>query len=143
MSNEISELSRTKMQDLAMTAIFDFLVYQHMGEVIDVEGIVTSLTEVSFEESDYFLKSVLIMSIKHYDEIVAAFNAKMAKMSFDRLNRVEQAILMLSYSHYYYFQEKTDKAVVINVAIKLANTYLLTKDRRFVNAILDNVLQER
>ena len=65
--------------------------------------------------------------------------AKMDKWKFDRLNRLNQAILLLSLAHYYGVGE-VEKAVVINVAVSLAKKYLDYNDYKFVNAILDNVL---
>ena len=64
----------------------------------------------------------------------------MNKWTFERLNRVEQALLLLSYSHYFYVEPAVDKGVVIDVAVKLAKTYLDASDYKFVNAILDKVL---
>ena len=64
----------------------------------------------------------------------------MRKWTFDRLNRVEQAILIMSFAHYYYVEPEVDKKVVIDIAIKLSKTYLAPTDYKFVNAILDNVL---
>ena len=63
----------------------------------------------------------------------------MDKWKFDRLNRLNQAILLLSLAHYYGVGE-VEKAVVINVAVSLAKKYLDDNDYKFVNAILDNVL---
>ena len=90
------------------------------------------------------------MDIKKYDEIIKTFNANMRKWTFDRLNRVEQAILMLAYVHFYYVEPDVDKSVVIDVAIKLAKSYLdmgfdkvknkEKGDYQFVNAILDKTL---
>lgn len=140
---EISLESRNAIQKAAMVAIYDFLTYLSLGEEIDVKKIISSLTETSFEEGDYFLNKMVIEAVKHYKEAVDLFNANMRKWTFDRLNRVEQAILLLAYCHYFHFEdEKTDKAIIINVAIKQAKTYLEEKDAKFVNAILDKVLND-
>ena len=50
---------------------------------------------------------------------------------------------MLSCVHYLYVDPSVAKGVVIDIAIKLAKTYLNDKDYRFVNAILDKALPAR
>lgn len=132
--------SRNGMQKVAFVAIYDALTYRDMGLDIDVQDIVSSLLETPYEDCDYFVKASLVMALKHLDEAIAAFNAKMRGWTFDRRNRVEQAILLLAYVHYFYVEPEVDKAVVINIALAQAHEYLGEKEYRFVNAILDNVL---
>ena len=134
--------SRNAMQKIALSAIYDALTYISMNEAVDVEHIVSSLCGKPYEACDPFIKGAVIFAIKHHDEAIAAFNAKMNNWTFDRLNRVEQAILLLAYVHFYYLEENVDKGVVIDVAVRQAKTFLGDKDYKFVNAILDNVLQK-
>ena len=47
---------------------------------------------------------------------------------------------MMAYSHFYYV-EKVDKRIVINVSVDLAKKYVDEKQAKFVNAILDKVLK--
>ena len=133
--------SRNAMQKVAMWALYDALTYRDMGLDIDVQHIVSSLCDLPYEECDYFVKAVLVMALRHIDEAVEAFNAKMRGWTFDRRNRVEQAILLLAYAHFNYVDPEVDKGVVIDIAVKQAKAYLDDKDYRFVNAILDNVLK--
>jgi transcription antitermination protein NusB len=136
----MSTITRNKAQEQAVVSVYDVLTYLDMKEPVDVQMIVSGVTGVSYEDSDFFVKAVVVSAIKHYGEIVALFNAHMDKWTFDRLNRLEQAILLSAYSEYNYLEEKIDKAVVINVAVDLAKKFLDAKDYKFVNAILDKVL---
>lgn len=135
-----TEPTRNSMQKVAMSAIYSALTYREMGMDINVQDIVSSLCDAPYEECDYFIKASLVMAIKYYDEAVAAFNAKMRGWTFARRNRVEQAILLLAYVHYFYVEPEVDKGVVIDIAVKQAKLFLDYKDYKFVNAILDNVL---
>ena len=135
--------SRNSLQVTAMTAIYDVLTYADMGSPVDVEGIVSSLCDLPYEECDYFVKANVLMVIKHLQEMKDAFTPYLRKWTFDRLPRVVQAILLLSYSHYYYVNPEVSKAVIIDVAVNLAKKYGREKDYGFTNAILDNVLKER
>ena len=136
----ITEPSRNALQKVAMSAIYDALNYQAIGLDVDVRGIVSNLCDLPYEECDYFVKACLIMALKYQAQAIDAFNAKMRRWTFDRLNRLEQAILLLSYVHFFYVDPNVEKGVVIDIAVKLSKTYLEDKDFRFVNAILDNVL---
>ena len=67
----------------------------------------------------------------------------MIKWTFDRLPRLSQSILLLSYVHYNFIDPEVNKGVVIDIAVRLAKKYLGEKDYKFVNGVLDNVLTER
>ena len=136
-----TEKTRNALQEVAMTAIYDSLAYESIKEPVPVESIVSSLCDAPYEECDFFVKSALINTLKHKAEIIPLFDAKMRKWTFDRLNRLEQAILLLAYVHYHYVEKGVDKKVVIDIAIKQSKKYLEDGDYKFVNAILDNVLE--
>lgn len=146
-------LSRSKAETIALFAIYDVLTYASLGEAADIESIVSGLCsidlaneehpryeEIAYEDCDFFVKEMTIAAVKHYAEIVPILESHMVKWTFERLNRLEQALLLLAYCHFFHHGEETDKAVVINVAVKLAKKYLDASDYRFVNGILDKVL---
>lgn len=132
--------SRNKIQRTATFVLYDILTYIDMNEAIPVENIVSSMCQAPYSESDLFVKKVAINAIKNLDSEIALLNQNMRKWTFKRLNRVEQAILLLSVTHYYYVDTKIEKGIVIDVAVKLAKAYLEDNDYKFVNAILDKVL---
>ena len=131
-------LSRNQEHELIMTCIYDALVYSNMGKEFSIEEIMTSVFEVNYDEISFFVKEIVIKSLAHVNEIKNIFQAKMPKWSFDRLNLVEQSILIMSYTHKQC--QEVDKSIVINVAVKLAKKYLDKDDYKFVNGILDKVL---
>ena len=67
------------------------------------------------------------------------FTPFLTNWKWERLPTLTQASLIKSYAHFY-FVEKVDKHVVINVAIELAKTYVDPAQAKFINAILDKVL---
>ena len=131
-------LSRNQEHELIMTCIFDALVYSNMSKEFSVEEIMTSVFGVEYDEISFFVKEMVIKSLAHVNEIKNVFQAKMPKWSFDRLNLVEQSILIMSLTHKQ--TQNVDKSIVINVAVKLAKKYLDKDDYKFVNGILDKVL---
>lgn len=131
-------LSRNQEHELIMTCIYDALVYSNMSKEFSVEEILTSVFGVNYDEISFFVKEMVIKSLAHVNEIKHVFQEKMPKWSFDRLNLVEQSILIMSYTHKQ--TQDVNKSIVINVAVKLAKKYLDKDDYKFVNGILDKVL---
>ena len=131
-------LSRNQEHELIMTCIYDALIYAHMDSEFSVEEIMESVFEVDYEDISFFAKEIVIKSLAHINEIKAIFQDKMPKWNFDRLNLVEQAILIMSYTHKQ--TQNAEKSIVINIAVKLAKKYLEEEDYKFVNGILDKVL---
>lgn len=131
-------LSRNQEHELIMTCIYDALTYSNMGEEFSVEEILCSVFEVNYDEISFFVKEIVIKSLSHVNEIKKVFQENMPKWSFDRLNLVEQSILLMSYTHRRY--ENSEKSIVIDIAVKLAKKFLDKDDYKFVNAILDKVL---
>ena len=131
-------LSRNEEHELIMTCIYDALLYSNMDKEFSVEEIMTSVFGVEYDEISFFVKEMVIKSLSHINEIKKVFQDRMPKWSFDRLNLLEQAILIMSYTHRQ--TQDTDKRIIINIAVKLAKTYLDKDDYKFVNGILDKVL---
>ena len=109
-----------------------------MDKEFSVEEIMCSVFEVEYDEISFFVKEMVIKTLSHINDIKAVFQANMPKWSFDRLNLVEQAILLMSYTHKQV--ENSDKGIIINIAVKLAKKFLDKDDYKFVNGILDKVL---
>lgn len=133
------EISRNVSQEKAMTILYDALTYEAMGQNYDVQELIADILDTSYEEADFYVKEVVIKALLHKDTYIQKLEEKMEKWKFSRLNRVNQAILLLSCAHYFEIQE-TDRAVIIDVAVRLSKKFLDDNDYKFVNAILENVL---
>ena len=62
----------------------------------------------------------------------------MKDWKFERLNYVEQAILLSAYTQNKYMNQP--KQVAINVAVDLAKKYADDNSYKFINGVLDNCL---
>ena len=131
-------LSRNQEHELIMTCIYDALLYIDMDKEFSVEEIMSNVFEVDYDDISFFAKEIVIKSLAHIDEIKAKFQSNMPKWKFSRLNLVEQAILIMSFTHKE--TQKEDKKIIINIAVKLAKNFLEKDDYKFVNGILDKVL---
>ncbi|MDD7315925.1 MAG: transcription antitermination protein NusB [Bacillales bacterium] len=134
------ELSRNKEQEKILGILYQALVLIDLKQELDVKQLLMDAYDCDFEDVPLFSQQILVYSLKNLDKITKAFQANMINWTFNRINKLEQALLILSYSHFYYVKD-VDKKVVIDVAVKLAKKYLDSTDYKFVNAILDKTLQ--
>lgn len=137
------EMSRNQEHYLIMTVIYnelnDFVFGQ--GKVFrDARDLISETAETPYEKVSPFVKSMVVESLNHYGEIVKAYEPLLKNWKWDRLPLLTQAILIMSYAHFYYV-EKIEKRIVIDIAVNLAKKYVDDKQAKFINAILDGVLK--
>ena len=134
------ELSRNQKNYIIMTAIYNELTDFTFGESKlnrDAKEIIASLCECEIEDIDPYIADSVIVSLQKYGEIRTAFSPFLRNWKWERLPLLTQAILLMSYTHFY-FIEKVDKTVIIDVAVNLAKKYIDDKQAKFINAILDS-----
>ena len=139
MNNEI--LTRNKLQEQAMQLMYSYLIYEDLNKEIDVTESISSFLDVPFDDAPLFLKLLLIKALKYEKETIDYVSKFLNNWKFNRLNYCVQSILILSVTNFKYLND-TDRAVIINVAIKLAKKYGDKNDYKFVNAILDKCLDD-
>ena len=130
--------SRNQEHELVMICIYDAIIYSEMDEVFSLEDVMEGVYMLPYAEIPFFSREVVIKSLSNINEIKAAFQANMPKWSFDRLNALERAILLMSFTHSK--MKDAQKSVIIDVAVRLAKKYLDKDDYKFVNAVLDKTL---
>lgn len=137
--------TRNQQNAIIMTAIYNELIdfnYGNNSLLRDAESLISSLCEQEYANVDSYVKDTVMIALQKYSEIVSIYAKYLKNWTWDRLPQLTQAILLQSYVHYYYI-EKVDKKVVINIAVNLAKKYVDDKQAKFINAILDHgVLDE-
>ena len=126
-----------------MIVIYDELVDYFAGggtTFRDAREITSELCGCEYEDVDDYIKSNVANALQHYGEIREAYVPFLKNWKWERLPLLTQAILLMSDSHFYYV-EKVDKKIVINIAVDLAKKYIEEKQASFINAILDGVLK--
>ena len=116
-------LSRNQEHELIAISIYDALIYTEMDEVFSLEDVLEGVFMLSYDEIPYFSREVVIKSLANINDIKAIFQAYMPKWNFDRLNALERAILLMSYTHKQ-LDNAADKKVIIDVAVRLSKKYL-------------------
>ncbi len=135
-----NEISRNKQHELIMISIYDALLYISLNEEFSLEEIVSGAFEMPYEDVPSFAKEVIIKGLKNINEIIASLQEFMPKRRFDHINNLAKAILIMSMSQGKYLKESTPKAVIIDIAVRLAKLYLDANDYKFVHAVLDKAL---
>ncbi len=126
-----------------MTVIYNELTDYAIGggeTFRDAKELISSLCELMYEDVPDYIKETVSCSLNRYGEIVNAFIPHLKAWTWDRIPLLTQAILIMSYAHYYYV-EKVHKKIVINIAVELAKKYIEEKQAKFINGILDEVLK--
>ena len=134
-------LSRNQTHLVIMTVIYNELVDYSFNDGTNFsrsaeEMICEMVGESDYNAIDSFIKDMVMVSLQKYGEIVNAYAPYLRNWKWERLPLLTQAILLMSYTHFY-FVEKVDKKVVINIAVDLAKKYIDDKQAKFINAILD------
>ncbi|MFA7032953.1 MAG: transcription antitermination factor NusB [Bacilli bacterium] len=135
-------LSRNQEHYIIMTVIYDELVdFSNKQSIIDRDShlLMSDLCDQPYDEISEYMKETIAQSLAKYGMIRDAFIPFLKNWKWDRLPLLTQSILLMSYAHYY-FVEKVDKRIVINIAVNLAKKYIDSKQSQFINAILDGVL---
>ena len=138
----MEKISRNQENYIIMTVIYDELADFTMGSsqpFRDVNEIILEITDIPLKDHSHYVQNMIASVLQNYGEIVNKFIPYLKDWKWDRLPLLTRAVLLMSYAHFYYV-EKIDKRIVINVAIELAKKYIEEKQAKFINAILDEVL---
>lgn len=134
------EISRNQQHYIIMTVIYNELTDFTFGEQKvnrSAQELIASLCECDIKDVDPYIVDSVMVSLQRYGEIKNAYLPYLVNWKWERLPLLTQAILLMSYTHFY-FIEKVDKKVVINIAVNLAKKYIDEKQAKFINGILDN-----
>ena len=136
-------ISRNQSHYIIMSAIYIELVDYNYGKgefTRNAEEVISSLLD-NEEEIPLFILDSVNLSLLHYQDAVNAITPFLTNWRWERIPLISQAILIKSYTHFYYVEKgKIDKGVVINTAVELAKKYVEEKQAKFINAILQKVL---
>ena len=140
----MEKISRNQENFIIMTVIYDEIADQVASRephFRDVDEIITEMTDEPrpFKDHSPYVQNMVSSVLNHYGEIISAFTPHLRNWKWERLPLLTQAVLLMSYAHFYYV-EKIEKSIVINTAVELAKKYIEEKQAKFINAILDEVL---
>lgn len=133
-------MKQSEIRQKVITAIYDYRMYSNIeGLSLDPEQILSDVFECDYKDTPLFARELFVKSLRTEEEAIKAIEPHLNRWTFSRLNAVIQALLIASYTERNIINE-TDKKVVINEAVTYAKDYADNLDYRFVNAVLDKVL---
>ena len=112
-----------------------FALYQHLLLNKDINECFSDNFEQ--EDLDEFIISIQKDLIDNKDNYIYEIGQHLVKWSFDRLNLVEQAILLEATSEIKL--KLNEDAVVIDEAIILTKNYCDEESYKYINGVLDNI----
>ena len=137
-------ISRNQSHYIIMSAIYIELADFNFAKdetTRNAEEVIKDLIEEG-EEIPLFILDSVNLSLLHYGEAVNAITPYLTNWKWERIPLLSQAILLMSYTHFYYVEkDHIDKKVVINTAVELAKKYVEEKQAKFINAVLEKVLK--
>ena len=112
-----------------------FALYQHL--LLNKE--INECFDNNFEELivDDFVSSIKNNLIENKNNYIYEIGQFLVKWSFDRLNLVEQAILLEAVSEIKL--NLNEKAVIIDEAIIMCKKYCDEESYKYINGVLDNI----
>ena len=110
-----------------------FSLYQHLLLHKDLN----SCFDDNLEEEDEYVIALRNDLIANKDAYIEEISKYLNKWSFERLNLVEQAILLEAVSEI--SQGLNDKAVVIDEAVIMAKEYCDEEAYKYINGVLDHI----
>jgi len=111
-----------------------FVLYKHLLLQKDLEACFVDTFE---SDEDPFLLTMKSDLIANEDKYIEEISKHLRKWSFNRLNYVDQAILLESTSELK--QGLNDKNITIDEAIKIAKKYSDDDAYKYINGVLDNL----
>ncbi len=137
-----NEITRNKAQELIVQLMYSFLILEETKVPINFEESIEEACNMPYADCDLYLKEVLIKSLKNQEKIIDYISKYLINWNFSRLNTTIRAILITAVTEFFIDDLDTEKAVIINNAVKFSKKFGDggEKDYKFVNAILDKCL---
>ncbi|HHX93635.1 MAG TPA: transcription antitermination factor NusB [Tenericutes bacterium] len=129
----MKKLSRSKIRELAMIALYQIELYEKANLSYDLESILLSLTKTK----DDYLVNIVLGVLENKEKLDTLINKHLKDWTLDRLGKTDEVILRISC-----FELKTTDTppkVVINEAIELAKKYSDPKVVSMINGVLDKI----
>ena len=129
----------------ARVLAFQIIYSWDFSKKSDPELLFSSAKELSPDEfdasSEAYVKLTVCGTLDNIQTVDKAIKDHIKNWNFDRISRIDLAILRLSV-YGLLFQKDTDGKIIINEAVKLAQEFGGDESYRFVNGVLDAIYKD-
>lgn len=135
-------MARRKSRIIAFQAVYSWDVGSISEvDILDFNWISDEVRKNLAEDGLTFAKLLVSGTIEHIEEIDSMIKKHLISWDFERLNKVDLAILRISV-YPLLFQKDLHPSIIIDEAIDIAKEFGDTDSYKFVNAVLDNIRKE-
>jgi N utilization substance protein B len=129
---------RRRVREKVLQALY---AYELSGDSTDhvIESVIVDLRKNA--ESYAFAKSFFLKVVESKDEVDQLIKKQVAHWEFNRLAIIDKIVLRMGICELLYFDDIPPK-VSINEAIEIAREFSTDKSDKFVNGVLDAVLDD-
>ncbi len=132
-------MARRKSRVIAFQALYSWDVGElDMDTLLDFSWLDTSQKEKMGEEGLTFSRLLISGTIQNIEEIDDMIKKHLDKWDFNRLNKVDLAILRIS-TYPLLFQKDIHPSIVIDEAIDISKEFAADDSYKFINAVLDHI----
>ena len=132
-------MARRKGRILAFQALYSWdLGNVDVDNVLDFAWVEKETLERMGEESLSFTRLLVSGTIEHIEEIYSVIKSHLTNWDFDRLNKVDLAILRISV-YPLLFQKDIHSSIIIDEAIDISKEFGSDDSFKFINAVLDSI----
>ena len=117
------------------------LIFESLFHNLDKELSETNLEVLKKEEDKDFFDNIMSAFETHKDELKTKIEAKLKGYDYSRVYKIDLALIYLGLTEVLYCG--TQKAVAINEAVELSKKYSTDKSSKFVNALIDAVVENK
>lgn len=134
----MSTYNRRMIREKVLQALYAYeLSKEPIVNIMD-----TMLADLREHKNDFeFAKKLIIEVISHEEELEALIRVKVDNWEFDRIAVIDRMLLRMGICELMYFQDIPPK-VTINELIEIAKTFSTEKSGKFINGVLDAVLDD-
>ncbi|MBQ1984339.1 MAG: transcription antitermination factor NusB [Spirochaetaceae bacterium] len=132
-------MARRKGRILAFQALYSWdLGNVDIDNVLDFAWVEKETLERMGDESLSFTRLLVSGTIEHIEEIDSVIKSHLTNWDFDRLNKVDLAILRISV-YPLLFQKDLHSSIIIDEAIDISKEFGSDDSFKFINAVLDSI----
>ncbi|MCH3961066.1 MAG: transcription antitermination factor NusB [Solobacterium sp.] len=123
-------MNRHELREKAMITVYQYLLVER-----DIDELIEDTFAMPKNEIDPYFIEIIHQSIENEDRYHAYIDNVLKDWKFDRLGRIEQAILLNGCSEF--DLKKTEAAVIIDESVQLAKKYCDADTYKLINSVLD------
>lgn len=128
--------NRSELREVVVKVIYQTIILEEAKLEYDVNDLIKEQLEVQNEFVDSCVNGIL----KNKNTLIKLADKYLTSWTIDRLNKVDQAILLLGIYELKYTE--TPSVVAINEAIELSKKYSDEAVTKMINGVLDKVYHE-